>query len=277
MKKTSKRDWKTPAILIGLVVVAIVFFFQRPKEPIFEGRTLSKWMADLDDTASDAQRIAARKAIQQMGTNIVPNLLRMLSPQAALSRRQMAGAEDQAKTEHWRAVLAFQELRPVAIPILADLLDGESGTTVARALSPMGPEAITALLKALTNKDPVVRERVELGLELDSTNSASLRPVLLANLKDPNDRVRAYAARALARDTAVSENVLSGLIEALQDPSDDVRLQTLEALSHFGTNATPAILPLLEVAKTASGKISRAAYSALAQIAPEAAERAGVR
>ena len=276
-KKSSKLDWKTPSVLIGLVIVAIVFFFFRPREPEHEGRSLTEWIADLDEKVSDEKQNKAREAVRQMGTNSIPALFRVLSSRSGLATTRMPGAPGEAEIALQRAVMAFQALGPAALPILTNLLVGESGATAAYTLSKMGPEALPPLLRALTNSEVAVRHRVELGLELDSTNSEALKPVLMANLKDPDDRVRAYAARALSKSAPVSDDVLSALIAALEDASDEVQLLTIEALGSYGTNATQAIPPLLNVAKASPGKVSRAAYSALAKIAPDAAKRAGVR
>lgn len=275
--KQSKPDWKTPSVLIGLAVVAIVFFFFRPREPEHEGRSLTKWIADLDEEASEEQQNKAREAVQLMGTNVIPSLFRVISARSGLATTRMPGAPGEAEIAHQRAVRAFQALGSAAFPILTDLLVGESGATAAYALSKMGPEGWPPLLRALTNSEVTVRHRVELGVELDSTNSEALKPALVANLKDPDDRVRAYAARALSKSASVDEDVLSALVAALEDASDEVRLLTIEALGQFGTNATQAISPLLDVAKSSPGKVSRAAFSALAKIAPDAAARAGVR
>lgn len=276
-KKPKKPDWKTPAVLIGLVVVAIVFFFFRPREPEHEGRSLTEWIADLDEKVPDEGRNKAREAVRHMGTNTIPALFRILSSRSGLATTRMPGAPGEAEIALQRAVMAFQALGPAAFPILTNLLVGESGATAAYTLSKMGPEALPPLLRALTNTDVAVRYRVELGLELDTTNSQALKPVLMGNLKHPDDRVRAYAARALSQSSPVSDDVLSALIAALEDTSDEVRLLTVEGLGRYGTNATQAIPPLLNVAKASPGKVSRAAYTALAKIAPEAAKKAGVR
>ncbi len=276
MKKKAASRWKLPAILIGAVVV-VGLFIQRPQEPRYQGKRLSHWFAGFDSDASEQQRAEANEAIRQMGTNIVPNLMRMLSPQATLSRRQAAASSDAGKQQQERAVAGFQALGDAAIPVLSDLLDGESGSIAAHALAKLGPKAFEALRGALKHENAAVRERVEAGLKLDVTNSVVLVPLLIENLKHADTRVRGYAARVLANASHLSAAELGALIGVLKDPEDEVRLLAVEALAEIGTNATPAILPLLEVAKGASGKLSRAAFSALAAIDPDAAKKAGVR
>ena len=276
MKKKAGSRWKLPAILIGAVVV-ISLFTQRSQEPRYQGKRLSQWFAGFDADASEQQRAGANEAIRQMGTNIVPNLMRMLSPQATLSRRQAAASPDAGKQQQERAIAGFQALGDAAIPVLSDLLDGESGSIAANALAELGPKAFEVLRGALKHEDASVRERVEAGLKLDATNSVVLVPLLVENLKHADSRVRGYAARVLASASHLSAEELGALIATLKDSDEEVRLLAVEALAEIGTNATPAILPLLEVARETSGKLSRAAFSALAAIDPDAAKKAGVR
>src|SRR5579863_7186021 len=84
--------------LFGLAVflaAGLIVYLCIPKEPRYQGRTLSQWMADFTATSPsptpDPKREAAAHAVYQIGTNAIPWLLRWASakdskPKAAAIR-----------------------------------------------------------------------------------------------------------------------------------------------------------------------------------------------
>ncbi len=69
------------------------------------------------------------------------------------------------------------------------------------------------------------------------------RHVLLAGLKDPDERIRAGASQALGY---AGMDVVPDLVAALSDPSPLVRLQASRALGFMASEARPALGPLRE-------------------------------
>ena len=64
-------------VVVVLALLAGILLSQRNREPVYEGRQLSYWLAQLYKTNNNASSQAA-SAVSQMGTNAIPSLLRML-------------------------------------------------------------------------------------------------------------------------------------------------------------------------------------------------------
>lgn len=271
-------NWKMPLVIAIIVVMGIGLYVQRPREQAIQGKRLTQWLDDLDSTRPAEKREAAKKAIQEMGTNIVPSLLAMLRSAPSYSKRQMASSLNQTEYAHRRAVTGFQALGSFAVPVLEEyMLRGETADNAAHALSQIGREGFPPLLRALTNENALIRQKVEYGLEPVGPEGQAFVPALLRNLKDGDVLVRAYAARAVGKIAIEPEMSVPALIEALQDSNAEVKRMTAEALGRFGPKAQGAILPLLNVSKDKNPEVSRAAFAALTEIDPDAARKAGLK
>lgn len=277
MNKPRPNNWKTPTILLGISICAIGLYVQRPREREYQGKRLTEWLDDLDSRGSKEAADRAKDGLRQMGTNAVLPLLEILTAKAYVSKRQGTAQASQTEQYQHLALQAFQALGPVAIPVLTNFLKGETATPTARALSQINPEGSRFLIQALTNSDPTLRQKIELGIESKGPDGLPFVPHLITNLKEKDDLVRAYAARALGKIGVEPEVVVPALIQSLQDANAEVRLLTAQALGEYGPRAQGAILPLLETTKDKQGAVSRAAYAALKQIAPDAAAKAGVK
>jgi hypothetical protein len=139
-----------------------------PREPSFEGRPLSVWLSDLDISFSAEKRSEAIRAIQQMGTNAVPLLVKVvISPSdpfkvgvGALAHRLLPGmlqvAEKRGDSAHSRQSLGVEGLRalgPAAtagIPPLADFLTNHPYPGMAAdGLAAIRVSAVPSLIAAL--------------------------------------------------------------------------------------------------------------------------------
>lgn len=278
MNKPQPTSWKFPLVaVLAIVALAVGLYFQRPREFEYQGKRLTRWLDDLDQSQPPATRDAASQAVQQMGTNIVPSLLAMLKAAPSYSKRQLASSLGQAESAHHRALAGFQALGAQAIAALTNyLVKPETAVVAAHAISQVGPDGVSPLLRALTNNNAIIRQRVELGLESNSTGGQPLVSALIQNLRDSDDHVRAYAALALGKLNLEPGASVSALTGALQDKNSEVRSAAAESLGQFGPKATAAILPLLNVTKDKDAKVSDAAFRALTLIDPEAARKAGV-
>src|SRR5262245_4157624 len=143
-------------IAIGglLTAVALMLFIVWPREPSFQGRSLSSWLAALDDgqggrgmlwsteppTVPTREQLEASQAIRQMGSKALPELLRMLqskepilySMKEAVRVWLIRGGfvqtphfyemQTPAAIIHHRAALGLIALEPSAKPKLSQLL-----------------------------------------------------------------------------------------------------------------------------------------------------------
>jgi hypothetical protein len=83
---------KNQIVFIGILVllvgctVGLAFYFSRPKEPSYQGRTLSQWLKKYDFNSriregilTESKMREPEQAVRAIGTNGIPTLLRMLT------------------------------------------------------------------------------------------------------------------------------------------------------------------------------------------------------
>jgi hypothetical protein len=88
------------ALAVLLVVIAGVGVWQglREREPVYQGKPLSSWLIAVYSTTGtpEAQEEQANAAVRQVGTNVLPTLLRMLrAKDSPLKVKLMALADKQ--------------------------------------------------------------------------------------------------------------------------------------------------------------------------------------
>jgi hypothetical protein len=71
----TRRRQITLIIVAAVSLAGIAFWLLRPREPEYQGRPLSAWLEDLTTGRDGVQLERARQAIQEIGTNAVPELL----------------------------------------------------------------------------------------------------------------------------------------------------------------------------------------------------------
>lgn len=79
-------------------------------------------------------------------------------------------------------------------------------------------------------------------------------PALIDTLADPDQEVRAQAARALARMGQKAEPAVPALIHALDDPNQEVRQGAARALGQIGSGAEEAVPALIQAIKDPRNK-----------------------
>jgi HEAT repeat protein len=91
-------------------------------------------------------------------------------------------------------------------------------------------------------------------------------PSLLQQLKDPDPKIRYYAARELGHFGAQATEVVPALIDALKDQDKDVRMRAAYSLAEIGPDAKPAIPALEGAAKDPEAEVRMAADHALKEL-----------
>jgi HEAT repeat protein len=151
---------------------------------------------------------------------------------------------------------------PAAVPHLADLLDLPGARIPAlealRAIGPFAAGALDRVASHLADEDPEARRRAALAVAGLCSGSGDLAAEagavasLLPALRDPEPRVRAAAARALASMGEAARPALDAL-RALRDDADPAaRFSSAAALWRIGREATGAVAACLE-AEAAGG------------------------
>jgi hypothetical protein len=132
-------------------------------DPAYGGKKLSQWLVEVDYGQPEATRKAAQEAIQHIGTNALPLLMKQF--QSTGSRFQyylnmvfakiprfkfrFATLDDRIRQASW-GIDALGPIAKPAIPELRGLLLSNPGY-VPSALAGIGPDAVPALQDCLTN------------------------------------------------------------------------------------------------------------------------------
>lgn len=250
--RTRLRFWWGGGLLLALAVGMVWGLSSRfrpfVQNPVWNGRRLSYWMRQ--DIAS------SRAALHELGSNAMPYLLRELQAKNGLFPRLGAavGPEltdwDFARQRRYQAALALQYLDTNAVPML---LDTALAAPVCASEGELGLECAMALNRLETPASRRIKD-TRLGMALRAPQAALRRNAcrifyfgtkpneeqlaqIVRLLGDPEDSVRAAAARALGLWGGTNAPVVLSLVGALQDRHPGVRRLAAVAIGSHGSNA----------------------------------------
>ncbi|HEV3163681.1 MAG TPA: HEAT repeat domain-containing protein [Isosphaeraceae bacterium] len=163
------------------------------------------------------------------------------------------------KSEESFAILLRTARTPAAVPKMIGILAPYRDDRF-RALGDLAdcyrdkPEALTAILAAMTEHDARVRKQGTLALNFYLRGSTPVtEPIvqaLLARLDDEDDSIRREAGQALSRiGRRVASRAVPLLIRNLKVPRSAFRVPTAHALRNFGIDAADARPALRALAK----------------------------
>src|SRR6266850_682862 len=262
-RKPAKRRWRVVVVLCALViVVAVVAFWPGEKEPEYEGKKLSEWLA-----ARIVQPEEATNAVLAIGTNALPFLVKWVEYEIPEWREKVANM-----TRTWprwtisfwvarkalgrgldqRAEFGFLVLGEQAAPAIPELSryvrdpKVRSHMYAAYSLAYLGPGAVAPLVAALEDKGQSKRRRWEIlcaitklkdrGPEIHKTI-----PVLISCLEDTNGFVGAVAASTIGSFLVEPEQCIPALTKAAVSVSSQTRRSAIQALGNFGAPAGPVV------------------------------------
>ena len=172
-------------ILLLTCAAALALYFW-PREPSYQGKRLSEWLAELDirNTSEANSRDQAAKAVCAVGTNALPTLTTMLCTKDSPWTKALIKLNAKQSLFHFpvapasvvqaRALQAYGILGGLAeanVPVLIRILEEEPSpeirACVASALGQIGrgaKAAIPALGKATRDKNAWVRQNAQLAL-----------------------------------------------------------------------------------------------------------------
>jgi HEAT repeat protein len=129
--------------------------------------------------------------------------------------------------------------------------------------------AVTGLIRALDDDDPLVREIAVECLVEDGPRAARARAALIdRRARDPDVRVRWQAVRALPVIEKDRAALIPALVAALHDRTSIVRQAALDALGEMGPGARAALPAIREALASRDEATRGAAASATATVAP---------
>jgi HEAT repeat protein len=251
---------RTLATGLALFVVAVVMFMvlaAHPREPVYQGKSLSEWLA-LGRTGE--HREVAQEAIRRMGTNTLPFLkAKLRAHDSRLKQKVMDFAAKQSLIKfsftpamllNCEAALGCQALGPVAEPAIPDLIAllGSDWTGYAGwALAGVGPASVQPLAMALASTNQMIRTQAMQALTRIYPPLPAVTKVATQNLKHSDVQIRRQAADYLGQAKLESDIAVPVLIDALGDEDQDVRRAASWSLGRFGAQARAAIPSLIRM------------------------------
>ena len=204
-----KKTHKLLIALLGVIVLTVVGFeAMQSKEPEYQGRKLSEWIADFEQ--GETRREQAIVALRAMGPRVLPVLvdmaafdsmdwkfrLRLWLAKHGLGRQGLKEDNDNGG----RACLALCALEADAHPAIPQLVAKlatvkSEDTLIIAVLEVMGAASVPELMKALHNStDNRLKHRVITVLRLLHEDATPALPDLLAIRKESEFQSNADAA-----------------------------------------------------------------------------------
>lgn len=183
-----RRYWWLVTIVGGIIFALAICW--SPSEPQCRSKPLSVWLAGFE-SETQTIRLESAEALQQIGTNAVPQLISML--------RQPAKPSETQWKQKLRTLLAKQSLVKISIPRPPDhrsralaalaalgtqakeavptleglLRESPPDHRALLVLAGIGPEARPVLQRALTHKENSIRLGAQVSLQMQPTISRS--------------------------------------------------------------------------------------------------------
>ena len=257
-------------VALPVLLVSLAVWSWTPREPSWDGRSLREWLKDLEPartrnpSAVDEQNAAAaRRAIQGMGTNCLPFLLRRIEriEPAPLEKMLIQLEEqlaDQGVKVPWTrtqtrlelevydacdAVKALGNQAVAAVPEFKRWLLSSSDVKVsmgAYLLSEMAPEGIAVLIAASTNRTMLNRAAVAVRLHSIASEHPQAFTALLGMTADADPGVRGHAGYLITSSHYEAAVIWPVINRLLADVESSVRRVILGKLERFRGDLRPA-------------------------------------
>lgn len=236
---------------LGILAGIVFFAFKGPPEPTYQGRRLSQWLFEqrVTDKGGIELSDASASAVQAIGTNGFPVLLAMLNSSDSQFKLRLAMRVQgypllgrlipMYMARRFAAMLGFRVLgaaaKPVSPHIVKMVLHSDDNLEAINALGAVANDADSALamVKELSNPDPVVRRRAALALTfLRQAPDISL-PALAQALKDPAQQVSMQAACSLGAYGSAAQPIIPLLTELSTNSDAGISLMAAQALQRI--------------------------------------------
>jgi hypothetical protein len=296
------------SILVVIVIFLGVGYLGTParREPVYHGRSLSRWLKRLDDgrafgissgalPAPTPEQIEAAEAVHAMGANALPLLMEDIhvTPSANSFRFKLQGRlnavvervtgsrpfgdgteEDRIR---WRAAQGLAALGPLAKPAMPELKRllltnyfHSSIKEAAYALATVGPEGVEILTNAVQKNTEWSGMCAIWALGQHPAAGTNVIPFLIGATTSTSEGTACGAVQVLGLFHTRGEIVIPALTNALAGTNSSVSRDAARALGEFGSQATQAV-PLLE-SRTNNTSVRDEALRALEKIKRSAAQ-----
>jgi HEAT repeat protein len=260
------------ACLVIAIGSGLVWRVDVQPEPSYQGRGLSAWLKDYEELSDEEPRDPdipvggrADEALQHIGTNAIPTLLRMLYTREG--------------DWEWRMKRLVEKQQLVKIHVATQWECSHAALYAFAALGSQGKGAVPAIVRGLSSKDEQTRLSSATALEVLHSCPELAVPALARCLTDQSELVQTAAMQALGVYKPAPKWVLPGLIQCLENTNSQNHLTACAVLREYGPAAKPAVPALVHLVKIEYDKYWQSSWGiaeALETVDPEAAAKAGV-
>ena len=244
---------KRVGIALAVVLVALggVVCFQilcpQEREPVYQGRALRFWLRDyagwdIGPKAWAAAKVRAEDAVRQIGTNAIPNLLKMVSKTESPRMGKV--------TDFWDRHIANLKILPARVRHPAWYknqprylnMEGEIGFKILGADAHEAVPELMSIYQGTLSMDSVaaMNSQIAVSRSLISIGPAAVPP-LLKWAASTNEAERLDAIYMLSQIHAQPLEVVPVLIKYLSHTNSQVRIQVAEGLGNFGADSQQAV------------------------------------
>jgi hypothetical protein len=304
MSRDQRKIWRVVGVVVVVGFVFAVRHFSGParKEPVYQGKSLTKWLKQLDDgksfgissselAAPTPAQLEAAQAIHAMGTNALPCLMEDIHarPDTNEFRIRFYHWSNQhlpdylrglllpnmdlteADRRRWRAAEGLAVLGPLAKPALPELKRlllanfwHSSIKEAAFALATMGPEGVEALTNAVQPATEWSGMCAIWALGQHPEAGTNCIPFLIQATTSRSEGTAEGAIEVLGLFHVDGGQVIPALTNFLTGKNIQLSERAARSLGSFGRQAVSAV-PLLE-AMTNNVAVKDAAVEALKRI-----------
>ncbi|MGO8931923.1 MAG: HEAT repeat domain-containing protein [Limisphaerales bacterium] len=292
--------------VVAVVTICVVFaagYFSQPRrrEPVYQGKTLTNWLRQLDDhevfgissyklPSPTRRQLEAAQAIRAMGAAALPLLMEDIHARpadnafrirlhrwlnahlaSALSGQLWFLDVTEEDRRRWRAAQGLAALGPLAKPALPELkrlfsvnIWHSSVKEAAYALATIEPEGVEILTNSIQRQADWSSMCAIWSLGQHPAAGTNFIPLLIKATSSSDEWTACGAIEVLSLFHVNADQVVPALTNALVSNNTAVSGAAALALGKFGRQATSA-LPLLQ-SMTNNATLKAAALRALKQI-----------
>jgi HEAT repeat protein len=238
--------------------------------------------AKLLGTKDSQLRIGLAFAVRVMNPkprSLTTALVKAMGDPSPLTQSQVAHAlaeTTDAKISAPAILEALRAFKDEPVPGVTGVPITTQGS-MAMALGSIGQEAMPYLIKALSDKDPMVRGTAVLAIgsvtpggERPSSTVIKAVPEIAKLVRDQDRLVRSNACDTLRHVGKEAATAIPALIQALRDEDEYVRGRAADALGSMGPTAAPAVPYLIKALKDRRDPVRSLAAEALGRIGRKA-------
>lgn len=280
-----KKSHKVLLVLLGVIVLTVVVFkAMQPKEPEYEGRKLSEWIADLGEDPPKA--LEAEGIIKKVPELVLPfveqRIFQNPQPIALSPLERFLGKIDarivgkrRSKAYQWTVdFAALRVLGTNSFPVLERLMvNFESSSKACEVLATL--DAVEILEKgAQQGQKPWPRYSSISALGKVANRKDDANKVLLQLTHDSDTAIVLHSVSSLQELDTYPDVMVPRLVELIGQGDEDLQLHLIQNLNRYGTNASAAIplLKRIESTSKTNTSLNTLAREVLGQIAPNSAQ-----